>query len=67
MVRDPDRISRNAHKFAFCKLLRARLNGPPPLHRLLSQARDTQAAADIAEDTPRQARLDLLAASGRFP
>ena len=31
------------------------------------QARDTQAAADIAEDTARQARLDLLAASGRFP
>jgi outer membrane protein TolC len=30
-------------------------------------ARDTQAAADIAEDAARQARLDLLAASGRFP
>ncbi|HEX7666785.1 MAG TPA: TolC family protein, partial [Polyangiaceae bacterium] len=31
------------------------------------EARDTQAAADIAEDNARQARLDLLAASGRFP
>ncbi len=31
------------------------------------EARNTQAAADIAEDTSRQARLDLLAASGRFP
>jgi hypothetical protein len=37
LVRDPRRISRNAHKIAFCKLLRARLNEPPPLHRLLSQ------------------------------
>ena len=37
MVRDPDRISGNAHKITFCKLLRARLNEPPPLHRLLSR------------------------------
>ena len=31
------------------------------------QARDAETQAAIAEDTARQARLDLLAASGRFP
>jgi outer membrane protein len=31
------------------------------------QARDAETQAAIAEDTSRQARLDLLAASGRFP
>jgi outer membrane protein len=31
------------------------------------QARDAETSAVIAEDTARQARLDLLAASGRFP
>jgi outer membrane protein TolC len=31
------------------------------------QARDAATQATIAEDTARQARLDLLAASGKFP
>jgi outer membrane protein TolC len=31
------------------------------------QARDAEDQAAIAEDAARQARLDLLAASGRFP
>ena len=31
------------------------------------QARDADTRAAIAEDLARQARLDLLAASGRFP
>jgi outer membrane protein TolC len=31
------------------------------------QARDAATQAAMAEDTSRQARLDLLAASGRFP
>jgi outer membrane protein TolC len=31
------------------------------------RARDAETSAVIAEDTARQARLDLLAASGRFP
>jgi outer membrane protein TolC len=31
------------------------------------RARDADAAALIAEDTARQARIDLLSASGRFP
>jgi outer membrane protein TolC len=31
------------------------------------QARDTESQAAIAEDASRQARLDFLAASGRFP
>ena len=31
------------------------------------QARDAETQAAIAEDASRQARLDLLAASGRFP
>ena len=31
------------------------------------RARDAESAAAIAEDSARQARLDLLAASGRFP
>lgn len=31
------------------------------------RARDADTAAAVAEDTARQARLDLLAASGRFP
>jgi outer membrane protein TolC len=31
------------------------------------QARDADAQAAIAEDAAREARLDLLAAAGRFP
>jgi len=31
------------------------------------QARDAETQAAIAEDASREARLDLLAASGRFP
>jgi outer membrane protein TolC len=31
------------------------------------RARDAQTTAVIADDTARQARLDLLAATGRFP
>ena len=31
------------------------------------RSRDAETAAVVAEDAARQARLDLLAASGRFP
>jgi outer membrane protein TolC len=31
------------------------------------QARDAETQAAIAEDAAREARLDLLAAAGRFP
>jgi outer membrane protein TolC len=31
------------------------------------QARDAETLAAVAEDAARQARLDMLAASGRFP